>query len=468
MRCVGKLLLFVFVFAQPLAAQISVGRPKPLYAPKPEYSIQARARRLEGRGVFLLHTRPDGTVRSVDIIQSTDHPELDQAGVAAFKKWRFRSGVGDVEVPLEFTMRGSRQGEAHAAQSTSADPAGNAYLRAREAYSQQNYDAAIKFASTALQIAPQSFSARYQRGLAYYRKGDIDNAIKDFDEAIRLRPTLAAPHVDRGAAYLAKGSPDKSLAEFNEAIRLDPGDARAYCDRADVEDHRLQQPDKALADYNQAIRLAPDFPRAYFNRGAHFAEQHDYQRAIADYTSAIRLVPNDLGAYAARANAYAKQGDRDRALADAKRAVKLKPTTVMYQWQATDHALRAKAHWILGQPDLALRDLREAVRIAPKDAEANNSLAWLLATYPEARLRNGAEAVAAAQRACELSQWKSSDCIDTLAAACAEAGDFNRATKYEQQALDDHSLSSKPREDREVRLRLYQQRKPYRDELVAR
>jgi len=55
-------------------------------------------------------------------------------------------------------------------------------------------------------------------------------------------------------------------------------------------------------------------------------------------------------------------------------------------------------------------------------------------------------------------------CKDTLAAAYAEAGDFDRAIKYEKQALDDSSVAPKEREEREKRLTLFQQRKPFRDE----
>jgi Tfp pilus assembly protein PilF len=134
--------------------------------------------------------------------------------------------------------------------------------------------------------------------------------------------------------------------------------------------------------------------------------------------------------------------------------------------QAFDLRMRADAYKIIGQPELALRDLREAVRLMPKDPTANNSLAWFLATCPEERFRNGTEAVSATTKACELSQWERSGSIDTLAAAYAEVGDFDQATKYEKQSID-ASLSPKKREEYEKRLALFQQRKPFRDELIG-
>ena len=197
----------------------------------------------------------------------------------------------------------------------------------------------------------------------------------------------------------------------------------------------------------------------------HFIGQREYARAISDLSQAIRLLPNDLDAYAARAKAYAKLGDHESAVADANLAVKLRPTTEIYLQRAHDFELRATAYKVMGQSELALRDLREAVRLAPNYGGGHEALAWFLATCPEVRVRNGTDAVSSAMRACEISHWTDSGYIDTLAAAYAEVGDFEQATKYEQQSLNDRSLAPTASKEREERLHLYQQRKPYRDRL---
>src|SRR5207249_6613865 len=110
------------------------------------------------------------------------------------------------------------------------------------------------------------------------------------------------------------------------------------------------------------------------------------------------------------------------------------------------------------------RDFREAIRIIPSRGIAYDNLAWFLTTCLQEGFRNGAEAVSAAKKACELSHWKRSGSIDTLAAAYGEAGDLDQAVKYEKQSLNDSSLAPKEREEREKRLALFQQRKPFRDE----
>jgi tetratricopeptide (TPR) repeat protein len=336
-------------------------------------------------------------------------------------------------------------------------------LQAKQAFSREDYDAAVRLITEALQIEPNSISLHYARGVAYGRKGENDSAIRDYTEVIRLKPAVGIAYVDRGACYVNKGEYQRALSDYNQAIRLNSRDARAYCDRADLEDHVLHQADKALADYTQAIRLAPKFQRAYFNRGQHFHGRHEYTRALADFNQAVRLMPNDVDAYAARAKVYARLGDRAHAITDANKAIKLGPTTKMYLQRAVDFEMRAVAYKIVGQPALALRDLREAVRLAPRDSIANGSLAWFLATCSDEHVRNGSEAVVYAEKACELSRWDESGFIETLAAAYAEAGDFDRAIKYQRQSLSDPTLIPKNREEREKHLNLYQQRKPFRE-----
>jgi hypothetical protein len=94
-------------------------------------------------------------------------------------------------------------------------------------------------------------------------------------------------------------------------------------------------------------------------------------------------------------------------------------------------------------------------------ALAFNGRAWLRATCPEGRYRDGRKAVEDARKACDLSEWKNPNDLDTLAAAYAEAGDFTQAIKYQKQALD--SPESRYDEDGRKRLKLYESGQAYRE-----
>jgi len=78
----------------------------------------------------------------------------------------------------------------------------------------------------------------------------------------------------------------------------------------------------------------------------------------------------------------------------------------------------------------AIRFYQASLETLPDQAGVLNNLAWLLATCPDAALRNGREAVRLATRACELSKYTQPLLIGTLAASQAEAGDFQAAIAF--------------------------------------
>jgi Flp pilus assembly protein TadD len=88
-----------------------------------------------------------------------------------------------------------------------------------------------------------------------------------------------------------------------------------------------------------------------------------------------------------------------------------------------------------GREEEAKRSLEAALHLTPNDPGTLNDLAWLLATSKDARVRDGRRAVAYAQRACALGDWKNAFSIDTLAAASASVGKFSDAVKYQQLAI---------------------------------
>ena len=61
-----------------------------------------------------------------------------------------------------------------------------------------------------------------------------------------------------------------------------------------------------------------------------------------------------------------------------------------------------------------------------------------------------------------MTHWKAASSLAALAGAYAETGDFDKAVKYQKQALEDKKCDEDTLKRRSERLKLYEQKKPYR------
>jgi tetratricopeptide (TPR) repeat protein len=122
---------------------------------------------------------------------------------------------------------------------------------------------------------------------------------------------------------------------------------------------------------------------------------------------------------------------------------------------------RSLAYQMKGDFAAAEKELNQGIQRTPKAAAYYNRLAWIMATCPQAQFRDGGKAVADATTACDLSHWQNNAILDTLAAACAEAGDFADAVKWESETLENPSPDDQTLPERQARLALYRAGKPY-------
>jgi tetratricopeptide (TPR) repeat protein len=309
----------------------------------------------------------------------------------------------------------------------------------------------------AVKANPKDTWALYMRGNGWWQQGEPDRAIKDFDECVRLDPADSRAFNSRGNAWRDKKEYDKAVADFTKAIRLDPNFSIAYHNRGLVWRDKKEY-DRAIADFTATIRLDQEYAPAFMTRGLSWANKKEYDKAVADFTTAIRLDPMDANVHVSRGSAHYYRKDYEGALADYHRALELDPKCT----SAVGHMALLLAK--LKKYEDAVKWFERAMTVDPV-ARPHRDYALFLATCPDARYRNGKKAVELAEKALEKAgtgaDW---EFRAALAAARAEAGDFERAVAEQQKALEDKTLDKVDRKKMEVRLDLYRAKKPFRDE----
>jgi tetratricopeptide (TPR) repeat protein len=215
--------------------------------------------------------------------------------------------------------------------------------------------------------------------------------------------------------------------------------------------------------YNKTFRDlpvpgAPETAAEYFLRGRARLLRLEPDSAHEDFTEAIRIDPKMANAYAERGNLLFSRGDLDGALNDCNEAIRVSPR--LYE------ALILRSNiWVRkGNLDKGLADLTDAIQLAPSNSIAYCHRAKIYSSAADPRYRNGNLAIADGKTACELTNWRNGGSIAILAAAFAEAGNFEDAIKWQTNALDlTPEGFDEFRSEFQQQLELYRAGKPYRD-----
>ncbi len=144
---------------------------------------------------------------------------------------------------------------------------------------------------------------------------------------------------------------------------------------------------------------------------------------------ALDVTTRNVIAYYSLGIALVDEGKNDAALVQLHEALAIAPGFA----EGRCELARVLEHQ--GKIQEAINQYRVALHYNPDQLETLNNLAWLLATCPDPKFRNGAEAVRLAERACAVTHYQKTACIGTLAAAYAEAGQYADAIKTAERAI---------------------------------
>jgi tetratricopeptide (TPR) repeat protein len=290
------------------------------------------------------------------------------------------------------------------------------------------------------------------RQVALWRNGETL-----FTHALRVTSDNYLAHCVAGDALAGQGRSEEALKHYDQALVIFPNYVEALVAKGRLL-HGTGRLPEALDCYQQALKLAPDYIEGSYNYGAALQELGRPEESIPHLQKASKAPARATPpATAALALSLARLGRTTEA------------ESMLDRLPATDqqipHCLlvRAIVNTIQGIPEVGaslvrsaqpfpasttplLRELAEllgrkgrhdleaavysaSLEANPKDILSLNNLAWLLATSPDSRLRDGPRAARLATLACELDGNQTAFLLGTRAAAEAEAGDFTRAVE---------------------------------------
>ncbi len=195
---------------------------------------------------------------------------------------------------------------------------------------------------------------------------------------------------------------------------------------------------------------------AHYNFGLNLAEQNRHSEAVHQFEAALAKDPKDESSHLTAGASYEALGSADAAIRHYRAMIGDNPKSVS---GLTNLARLLQAR---GDDREAVEHLRAAHEEEPSNQTTCSRLALLLATSPQAGVRNAREALSLGRRAVELSGGKDAAALDARAAAEAESGDLKAAAEDAQAALKLATTDKKAADEIRQRLKCYRAGRPFR------
>ncbi len=186
--------------------------------------------------------------------------------------------------------------------------------------------------------------------------------------------------------------------------------------------------DKAAATYAQLFKLAAGDAAIHREAGIRLVTKQRVRDAIPHLEKAVALAPAHADSRLNLASLLLREGMADKAIEHFRELANQLPNS------APVHFYLANALQSRGLTAEAIVSYRMAHQLKP-GSPATNNLAWILATSRDDKLRNGTEAVALAELVCRGAGSKDPLLLNTLAAAYAATGQFDKAIATAEAAL---------------------------------
>ncbi len=271
-----------------------------------------------------------------------------------------------------------------------------------------------------------TLARRNLRVSRYLEQGNSEAALAEWEAAVRADPDWADPAVKLGLLRAKLGDTDGAIEMLERGLQLDPEQHQARNSLGALRIKRGEI-DEGIAQLRAATAAMPENPDVRYNLAIGLARAGRRAEALETLEQVLELAPEKSDARFARGVLLAMEGRLAEATADFESVVELEPP------RAEAHTSLARALTQQGRFDEAASVLRGARALLPRQVDITLALAWVLASAPDAQLRDGAAAMRLLNPL--LRERRVPRLLDAYAAAQAANGDFAAAIRTADEAI---------------------------------
>ncbi|HTR41147.1 MAG TPA: tetratricopeptide repeat protein [Pseudomonadales bacterium] len=298
--------------------------------------------------------------------------------------------------------------------------------------------------------------------ISYYLNGDfltsegqLDAAMAQYEKALAIWPGYSGAYCGLGSVLLQKGRLEEAIVQYQNALKFNPALSEAlnnlgYCY---LKSGRMND---AIVEYQKVLEIKPNFPEARNNLAYCFLQIGQTDDAIAQYQKAVELVPGSATYQCGLGNAFLQKGEINEAIARYQKALEINPDFP----QA--HYFLGYCFFRTGRTADAIAHYQRAIELQPQYLPVLQKLAWILATWPDASIRNGNKALALAEQANQLTGGQNPETLRVLAAAYAGTGQYTEAVSTARKALALAKSDTALAKELQTEMEAYQNNTPLR------
>ncbi len=294
-------------------------------------------------------------------------------------------------------------------------------------------------------------------GDVYERLGETEKAVGIYRKALAQDPKTLPAQCGLVRLAIDNGNTDEALGLLSKALEVLPDAPVLYLQQAQCWGIKEDR-EKAVEASRRALGLDPKMGEAYLTLGLNLRALNRTKEAIEAFKKAVEFAPDQVVPHNRLADCYAATGQIPEAMTEYRELIR--------KWPNFRSPYRAASRLAIkqNQAAIAIEILNKAVEQFKDDTESANDLAWLLATSSDSRLRDGKRAVLLVEPFSALKEHEDPNLLDTLAAAYAEVGQFEKAVSTLDHAIDlaesgaDQQLIGDLKSHRE----LYKREQPFR------